>query len=259
MNYALATSNIIPQRAQSDDRSEMVSQFLFGEIMEVIETKNSWCYVRNLFDDYAGWVDSKQITFIDEIQVRKILESEIFYTKEIVTNIYDLETKQEIRILFGSNLIGYTNGKINIANKDYVIRESPLALTAITTRDSIVSNAKKFLGAPYLWGGKNPFGIDCSGFTQTVFKVCGINIPRDASQQALHGELVDFIGDATEGDLAFFENDSSQVIHVGIVLRNSKIIHASGQVRIDVLDHNGIFNEKLKTYTHKLRIIKKFI
>lgn len=259
MDYAIATTSIIPLRASADDRSEMVSQLLFGEIVRIDEIYLKWCKITNVFDGYMGWVDPKQLTIIDEQSASKLLNSEVLFTKEIITNVYDLETKQEISLLYGSHLMGYSNGKITILNKDVIIRESPLALKINTTREAIITNAKKFIGAPYLWGGKSPFGVDCSGLTQTIFKVCGIKLPRDASEQAKLGNLIDFVGDSQEGDLAFFENEIGDVVHVGIVLKNQRILHASGQVRVDILDHNGIFNEKTKEYTHKLRFIKSYL
>ena len=116
-----------------------------------------------------------------------------------------------------------------------------------------------YLNAPYLWGGKTPFGIDCSGFTQMVYKLNGFALPRDAYQQAEIGETLSFVEEAEPGDLAFFDDDEGNIIHVGMVLEQGTIIHASGKVRIDALDHQGIYNKELKNYSHKLRLIKKII
>ena len=110
-----------------------------------------------------------------------------------------------------------------------------------------------------LWGGRGPLGIDCSGFTQMVLKINGIKIMRDASQQSTQGNIVNFISEAQAGDLAFFDNEEEEIVHVGIILKNNKIIHASGKVRIDNIDHYGIFNKNSNSYTHKLRLIKNYI
>jgi cell wall-associated NlpC family hydrolase len=129
----------------------------------------------------------------------------------------------------------------------------------LLTTKGIAENAYMYLHSPYLWGGRTPFGIDCSGFTQMVYKLAGIKLKRDAWQQAEQGSLIHLVDEARQGDLAFFDNDEGRIIHVGIVLPNNKIIHASGKVRLDSLDHHGIFNQETKKYTHNLRLIKRFV
>jgi gamma-D-glutamyl-L-lysine dipeptidyl-peptidase len=115
------------------------------------------------------------------------------------------------------------------------------------------------LNSPYLWGGKTPFGIDCSGFTQMAYKLAGIKLRRDAWQQAEQGHTINLLEETEPGDLAFFDNDEGNIVHVGIILRDHKIIHAAGKVRIDSIDHYGINNKELKKYTHKLRLIKRMV
>ena len=123
----------------------------------------------------------------------------------------------------------------------------------------LINNAMIFLNAPYLWGGRTPFGIDCSGFTQIIYRLQGINIPRDAYKQAEIGTTLSFINESEEGDLAFFDNAEGKIIHVGIIMKKNYIIHASGKVRIDKIDQEGIFNIEKKKHTHKLRIIKSIV
>jgi len=258
MKYGITSVSIIPLRAHASERSEMTSQLLFGEILEVKEVKNNWSLIRNVFDDYEGWVDTKQYISIPEADAIYLMNAELLYTKEIVSYVYNLSTKKEFRLVFGSHLVNFLNGKIKILTQEFLVRESPLSLSIIKSREVIIEMAKKFLDAPFLWGGKTPFGVDCSGFTQSVFKVCGIPLKRDASQQVLQGETIDFVGDILPGDLAFFDDESGNIIHVGILIDNQKIIHAFGKVRIDLVDHNGIFNEEKGDYTHKLRIVKRF-
>jgi len=247
-------------RAEPDDRSEMTSQLLFGELLEVVEKKGNWSFIRSLYDDYTGWVDSKQYTFVTDEDLERFNKSEVFYSQKPVSTIYSVSSRRELRIVLGSQFIGYVSGKIKYGDNEYVLRENPMELLPRKALvDSVLRTANLFMDSPYLWGGKTPFGVDCSGFTQSVFKVCGIKLKRDASQQVMQGEVIDFIGDVRAGDLAFFDNNEGKIIHVGIILPDNKIMHASGRVRIDLIDHNGIFNEEIGDYTHKLRIVKRFL
>src|SRR5690606_32743582 len=153
----------------------------------------------------------------------------------------------------GSNLTFLVNKKINTQN--YIFEGN--LLTGIQPKSKILETAFMYLNAPYLWGGRTPFGIDCSGFTQMVYRLNGFNIPRNASQQATIGEALSFIEESEVGDLAFFDNDEGNITHVGIIMENNYIIHASGKVRVDRLDHLGILNIDTGRHTHKLRVIKK--
>jgi gamma-D-glutamyl-L-lysine dipeptidyl-peptidase len=154
----------------------------------------------------------------------------------------------------------YDGINLQIGDKHYAFNGQAVQnQTVVATPELIIKFARRYLYAPYLWGGKSPFGIDCSGFTQVVFRMAGVRLRRDASQQAEQGRLVDFVDQTQAGDLAFFENDKGKIVHVGIVMEGNQIIHAAGQVRIDRLDHQGIYNEERRLYSHKLRIIKRFL
>jgi cell wall-associated NlpC family hydrolase len=118
---------------------------------------------------------------------------------------------------------------------------------------------RQFLNVPYLWGGKTPFGIDCSGFSQIVVRCIGINLHRDAYQQAEQGKVVSFLEEVQTGDLAFFDNEEGRITHVGIMLNSHSIIHASGKVRLDNIDSYGILDAENRNYSHKLRIIKRLL
>ena len=162
-------------------------------------------------------------------------------------------------ILQGSSLPNYNDQKFIIKNYKLNIQGNVSSPNKIGTKNQIVEDALMYLNAPYLWGGRSPFGIDCSGFTQVVYKINNIIIPRDAYQQAELGQGYSFIEEAEAGDIAFFDNDEGKINHVGILIGRNKIIHASGKVRIDTLDHQGIFNKETNSYSHKLRIIKNIL
>ena len=123
----------------------------------------------------------------------------------------------------------------------------------------IIFSALQMLNIPYLWGGRSSFGIDCSGLVQTSFKVAGIKLPRDASEQSKCGDLVYSIVDSKAGDLAFFENENGKIVHTGILISQDKIIHSSGYVRTDVIDKVGIFDLTTHEYSHKLHSIKRIV
>ena len=132
-----------------------------------------------------------------------------------------------------------------------------VALTAVN--ESLLDTAFKYLNSPYLWGGKNALGIDCSGLTQVVLRIHGMQLLRNACQQVNQGELVPFLQDALPGDLAFFDHGDDHISHVGIIVGEGKILHASGNVHVDKLDNEGIYSEERGFYTHKLRLIKRMI
>jgi len=249
----------MPLRADADDRSEMVSQVLFGETLDVLEMRSNWAFVRVLTDRYEGWVDPKQFVIIDDAELNKVSTAKLYYTTDLVQILTHVKSKQMIPLVMGSHLPGLYARKLELGGEQYIFDGSSIPSIIKPTRKRILENAMMYINAPYLWGGKSPFGIDCSGFSQTVYKVSGIMLNRDASQQALQGETVNFITDALAGDLAFFDNEDGNIIHVGILLGDNKIIHASGKVRIDAIDHQGIFNVDTRKYSHKLRIIKSYI
>ena len=129
----------------------------------------------------------------------------------------------------------------------------------ISTNDSIADTTMKFINSPYIWGGRVPSGLDCSGFTQLVYKIQGTPIPRDSWQQAEVGKIIDFIDQAEPGDLVFFDNDRGKIAHVGMILSRGLVIHSSGRVRIDTIDHQGIFKPEINGYSHKLRTIRRIL
>lgn len=235
---------IVPMRKEASDKSEMVNQILYGETMEVLDETDKWVLVRLSHDGYEGWVDKKQLV---EHQ-----HSDESIEQQLVRSLLAVHTDSP-EVIFPAG--SYVNSKSSVQ----ALATTPLLPPA----SSITEFARMFLGAPYLWGGRTCMGIDCSGFTQIVFRLVGISLQRDAWQQAEQGESVLFVDESRSGDLAFFENSEGRIIHVGIIVKESdapaEIIHSSGKVRIDKLDHHGIFNRETNAYSHSLRIIKRIL
>ncbi|MGV4413800.1 C40 family peptidase [Chryseobacterium sp. T1] len=238
MEQVICNVSIAPVRAENSDRSEMVTQMLYGESADILEVNNNFTKIKMHYDGYEGWLDTKQITVIsaDFLKQRK---------QHLVTETFQSAMTDA--------------GKMLLSLGSEVTFETISTKRSNDVRESIVICAKEFLNTPYLWGGKSFFGLDCSGFTQMIYKIHNIKILRDASQQAEAGAPLTFLEEAQPGDLAFFDNAEGKIIHVGIMLDHQKIIHAHGKVRIDSLDSTGIFNKEQNKHTHKLRFIKTYL
>lgn len=257
--YGICNLSIVPCRREPSDRSEMVTQLLFGDHFEVIETAGSWCRIKIAYDSYECWIDKKQFQPLEQHTFDILNTTGIFSANELVQVITHHNTKQLFPIVIGSSLPNFDNGECVVENQSYLYDGAFISGELPFTKAGIVEIAMMYLNAPYLWGGKTPFGIDCSGFTQMVYKLNGVSLKRDAYQQAEQGETLSFVEEAEPGDLAFFDNDEGRIVHVGIVMENNKIIHASGKVRIDGFDHHGVFNNEKKDYSHRLRLLKRIV
>ena len=252
--FGICNLAIVPVRAEASDRSEQVSQLLFGEHFKIIEMTAKWVQVEIAYDGYIGWIDSKQYQAISEEQYQILNNTPIVLNADLVEYI-TTPNNQLTSITLGASLSFLDNEEINTSKYSF----EGIKVCGQKPKSDLVKTAFMYLNAPYLWGGKTPFGIDCSGFTQMVYKLNGHSLLRDASQQATQGEALSFIEESEPGDLAFFDNEEGNIIHVGIMMENNYIIHASGKVRIDRLDHLGIYNAEVNRHTHKLRVIKKVI
>jgi len=258
MKFGICLLSIIPVRQEASDKSEMTTQLLFGDLIVIEEMNNGWLKIRIVYDNYEGWVDKNQIQELDQEEFQNLSNSEVHYSTDLAEALLCLEQNNFLPVLLGSTFRKLNEkGFFQIAGRPFRFEGNLTPSQPLPTRKNLLENAMIYSGAPYLWGGKSPFGIDCSGFTQMVFKISGIALLRDASQQATQGETVNFIDEAEAGDLLFFDNEEGSIIHVGIMYHNQSIIHASGRVRIDTIDHQGIFNWDTKKYTHKLRLIKR--
>lgn len=252
--HGICNLAIIPLRIEPNDRSEQVSQVLFGEHFEILEQLKQWFKIRLQYDNYEGWIDSKQCQLISENDFNEISTSAQILNNDLVEYVTSKDNSL-IPIPIGASLTFLNFDAININNFEF----EGLKVTGTKPKSELIKTAYLYLNAPYLWGGKTPFGIDCSGFTQMVYKLNGYKLLRDASQQSAQGEALSFIEESEPGDLAFFDNEDGKIIHVGIIMNDNYIIHASGKVRIDRLDHLGIYNAETNRHTHKLRVIKKII
>lgn len=256
-NYAICRVAIAPLRTAASDKAEISTQLLFGDAVEILERADPWYQIRNAYDGYEGWMDFKQLIPITEAQYQQCLELHTLVPVNVNNTVVGADGSQYY-LPAAAQLPAYANGQCELGTEKFRVLFEPHQLSP-SSGDQIQKLAMFFLNAPYLWGGRTLFGIDCSGFSQTVYKLAGIKIRRDAAQQAEQGQTVNFLPEAHTGDLAFFDNAEGRIIHVGIMIGTDHIIHASGRVRIDPIDDQGIYNPELGRYSHQLRIIKRFI
>lgn len=242
--HAFCLVSVSPLRSEPKDSAEMISQLLFGEIVKIHSILGPWVEVTTLLDDYKGFVDSKHLLPLSE---KDTLNWQGSYTIQYTIN-KQIATPWGKQIISCGSFIG-PSPSFKIGNYSFECAAESQELN----HDIVLGN---LINTPYLWGGKSSFGIDCSGLSQLFFRLSGINLPRDAYQQAEIGQAITF-GNHQKNDLAFFENKDGKIIHVGIIQENNNILHASGRVRIDGLDESGIFNTEINQYTHFLSFIKK--
>ncbi|MZP56660.1 MAG: SH3 domain-containing protein [Bacteroidales bacterium] len=251
MERYICENVFVPLRSGPTHRSEMLSQVLFGEKYKILDQVDHWLKIETEFDNFTGWIDRNHLQHalaVDDtpgyVLNRSLLCFKSDRTKMILEagcEIYNPDPDKSC-FMAGDNL--YTTG--NDFNSSY-----------FSSTDSVSDTAMRFINSPYIWGGRIPSGIDCSGLTQLVYKIHGRKLPRNSWQQAETGEDVAFINDTKPGDLVFFDNERGKISHVGMIISRGLVIHASGRVRIDQIDHQGIYKQEIGTYSHHLRMIRR--
>lgn len=250
--FAITTVSAAPVRKEDAHRSEMTSQLLFGETMEVLEQKEEWFRIRSLHDQYEGWLTHHLVEIIDENVAKQSIR---FVTTGLINPL--TLSDELINLPMGSSLTGYDEETRLLWDGQHKYYGTFRNTSQPFDMDLLWRTAQAWINAPYLWGGRTFLGVDCSGFVQVTFKVMGIPLLRDAYLQAEQGSPVESLADARTGDVAFFHNDKGRIIHVGILLNNEQIIHASGKVRIDKIDNEGIINSSNGKRTHQLTHIRR--
>ena len=249
MLYGICLLSVVPVRNQPNEDGALVTQLLYGDDFKIKEQRKHWSRIKISHDSFEGWVSNTQITPIEEATFTSISKADTALNTDLAAHI-TTQNGYVTPILLGSRV------DIGCFFEHRFEGNAPLV---VASKKELMHTALSYLNAPYLLGGKTPFGIDCSGFTQMVYKINGYQLFRGTEQQSTQGTPLSFIEESEPGDLAFFDNKEGIIDHVGIILKDNYIIHAHGKVRIDRIDHTGIFNAETKRYSHKLRVIKKII
>lgn len=287
---AVSLHSVVPVRTEASETSEQITQMLFGEICTIEEQKTRWIRVKLALDGQMGWVDAKMIATLstDEYKSYSAALKAAAYVAFPMAYAVSENNGQTIPLTAGTRLTNYHNGHFEVLGVGFridagMVLTKPLELT----QPNLLQSVRFFLNIPYLWGGKNALGMDCSGFTQTILSLFGHKIPRNASEQVTQGRLISRLSSSKAGDLAFFchyEEAATQEItsnlkqqstetnaiarqkitHVGILIDSERIIHCSGRVKIEKIDTTGIFSvEQSDTahpdgqYTHRLLSIRR--
>ena len=269
VEYAIAHCTVTPVRQEPSEGSEQLTQLLFGEVCEVLDRLPRWTKIRSALDGQEGWVDFKMLkpTPVPSLKGREKRSGVVAVPMAVVT---DMETGEELMLTLGTRLPNYAHGTFEVLGKQYLIDPTEVRGERLEVkgdeairREDVCAIAQTLLNAPYLWGGKNAMGIDCSGFTQVVYAAMGVNLLRNAREQITQGEVVVSLNEAQAGDLAFFDHadrdpKATNISHVGLLLDKERIIHCSGCVHIDTIDEQGIHLADGEL-THHLVAIKRYL
>jgi gamma-D-glutamyl-L-lysine dipeptidyl-peptidase len=256
IDFGVCRLSLVSVRSEPADQAEQVTQLLFGDHYTVIgeDNKGKWLRIRIHFDQYEGWIDRKQHQPVAREYFNHLNHAEFKITTDVTSTLLYNKTPQIV--LMGS-MIPISSSELFKMEEQFAFNGEAKNVGQRREFDFMRSIASKYMNSPYLWGGKSPFGLDCSGFTQMVFKICGYKLPRDAAQQVTHGKAVESLAVSRQGDLAFFNDEKRKITHTGILLAENKIIHASGKVRIDHINDEGIQHFESRTLTHQLAAIRR--
>jgi len=264
MKYGITHLSQISMREGPAHQSQLVSQLLFGDAYQIEEFVGDWLKIKTLNCGYEGFIEKKLWNELHEADAAEYPSLKKYLVTDYLIFIKEFETNITFPVFMGSSFPEPKDNMLILGNSIFVV-ELPEERTVqkfsnlSEQQSALLQFASGYLQAPYLWGGRTPAGIDCSALVQLVFKMIGNSLPRDASQQVNYGVQIDFATEWQVGDVAFFDNEEGKIIHTGIIIGKDRILHASGFVRIDMLDTTGIYNKTLEQYTHKLRIVKRLL
>jgi cell wall-associated NlpC family hydrolase len=258
LSFAYCNASISPMRREPFHKAEQVNELLFGERVEILEINDrDWARIKCEWDSHEGWCKLSQLATI----TRKAYNKE---PKALTARHGDkiIFPESEMWLPMGADLFPLKGGKVTIGTETGKFKGKKLDFQSLElTKENIKAAALQYMNAPYVWGGRTIAGIDCSGLSQMAYKLCGKVIPRDSHEQAGEGTTVDFLQHTHCGDLAFFDNAEGKIVHVGILLDEHTIIHATdagGRVVIDRIDQGGIISIAHRKRTHNLRLVKRY-
>ena len=257
---AIALHSVIPVRAEAREGAEQNTQMLFGELAEVVEEQPRWRRIRLESDGQEGWVDAKMITPMTDKEYaayKKALKTAATVAFPMAYAMSE-NNGQTIPLTAGTRLTKYKDGRFEVLGVGFRIDPSMVITAPMEmNQENLLKAVRFFINIPYLWGGKNALGMDCSGFTQTVMSLFGKALLRNASEQVTQGKSVKELARAKAGDLVFFDHEDGKISHVGIVIDPERVIHCSGRVKVEKLDSQGIFNAETGEYSHHLVAIRR--